>query len=951
MGNFEKGSEWRIWDLHVHTSASYDYQYKSTDADEKLVEAWKSHNIKAVAITDHFLINSERIKNLRELAPEMLILPGVELRTDKGGANIHVIGIFPENNENLDRLNQSFTYNLLPKAKSKDNVESIYWDFKDIVEFIGSENGILTTHAGSKSNGIDSEIHTSTEDPYKYIKYAIKDEYAQNVHIFEVGNMKSYRAYQERIFPRIGVRPLIICSDNHNPNNYTRNENLWIKGDLSFNGLMQAIEHPEERIFVGNKPPKVLHEETQAQYIIDSIEIRKNENPKNTAKWFDTRLELNSSLVAIIGNKGSGKSALSDVFGLIGDSNNIVECSFLTKDRFNKSPEKYGEDYNVEISWLDGHEEKKNSLVCEFNPQEKPDKIQYLPQKYIEKVCSNLGDTFQEEINRVLYSYINLETRGVAKNFNELIEIKTRPIKVEINRLKERLDSINTKIISLEDKMKNSYRISVNNAFESLNDTLERHIQSIPKEISKPNTEEDLEKEKEIQEFDRRIEQIASLIQGKKNEIYDFNRRIDTFNELRALVNKEVRNIDSLNSAITSSLEMEGAVEDFQLSYTSPLEKYNEIIIQLEALKNVAANYLVSGITDSLVDELDKVKSNKSLLVEESSKNIREYQEYLVLLETWTKQRDDIIGDEQKEGSIEYLTKERDYLNSIIGNDMQILIQQREDTIKEIYSKKNETVEVFNELYRPVHIELKRILEAVDDNIEFSAILNIDMKIGDGILELVNKQYTGIFNGKEESYKLVRGLITDLDATDSDNIIEFINKILRCGIPDGIDKFDKMEKIIKNKDIFYNKLCSLDYIDVEFGLTLQGRPLEELSPGERGLVLLIFYLALSNNKQPIIIDQPEDNLDNQSIYTKLVPCILEAKKNRQVIIVTHNPNIAIACDAEQIIIANINKSSLEISYKSGSIENEDINKDIVDILEGTVPAFNLRERKYLFPVS
>lgn len=809
----------------------------------------------------------------------------------------------------------------------------------------------MTTHAGSKSNGIDSEIHTSTEDPYKYIKYAIKDEYAQNVHIFEVGNMKSYRAYQERIFPRIGVRPLIICSDNHNPNNYTRNENLWIKGDLSFNGLMQAIEHPEERIFVGNKPPKVLHEETQAQYIIDSIEIRKNENPKNTAKWFDTRLELNSSLVAIIGNKGSGKSALSDVFGLIGDSNNIVECSFLTKDRFNKSPEKYGEDYNVEISWLDGHEEKKNSLVCEFNPQEKPDKIQYLPQKYIEKVCSNLGDTFQEEINRVLYSYINLETRGVAKNFNELIEIKTRPIKVEINRLKERLDSINTKIISLEDKMKNSYRISVNNAFESLNDTLERHIQSIPKEISKPNTEEDLEKEKEIQEFDRRIEQIASLIQGKKNEIYDFNRRIDTFNELRALVNKEVRNIDSLNSAITSSLEMEGAVEDFQLSYTSPLEKYNEIIIQLEALKNVAANYLVSGITDSLVDELDKVKSNKSLLVEESSKNIREYQEYLVLLETWTKQRDDIIGDEQKEGSIEYLTKERDYLNSIIGNDMQILIQQREDTIKEIYSKKNETVEVFNELYRPVHIELKRILEAIDDNIEFSAILNIDMKIGDGILELVNKQYTGIFNGKEESYKLVRGLITDLDATDSDNIIEFINKILRCGIPDGIDKFDKMEKIIKNKDIFYNKLCSLDYIDVEFGLTLQGRPLEELSPGERGLVLLIFYLALSNNKQPIIIDQPEDNLDNQSIYTKLVPCILEAKKNRQVIIVTHNPNIAIACDAEQIIIANINKSSLEISYKSGSIENEDINKDIVDILEGTVPAFNLRERKYLFPVS
>ena len=64
MGNFEKGSEWRIWDLHVHTSASYDYQYKSTDADEKMVEAWKSHNIKAVAITDHFLINTWMVQKL-----------------------------------------------------------------------------------------------------------------------------------------------------------------------------------------------------------------------------------------------------------------------------------------------------------------------------------------------------------------------------------------------------------------------------------------------------------------------------------------------------------------------------------------------------------------------------------------------------------------------------------------------------------------------------------------------------------------------------------------------------------------------------------------------------------------------------------------------------------------------------------------------------------------------
>ena len=79
----------------------------------------------------------------------------------------------------------------------------------------------------------------------------------------------------------------------------------------------------------------------------------------------------------------------------------------------------------------------------------------------------------------------------------------------------------------------------------------------------------------------------------------------------------------------------------------------------------------------------------------------------------------------------------------------------------------------------------------------------------------------------------------------------------------------------------------------------------------------------------------------------MVPCIQEAKINRQLIIVTHNPNIAVACDAEQIIYCTINKkNNNEIKYISGSIENPTIKKNIVDILEGTEPAFYLRKQKY-----
>ena len=98
---------------------------------------------------------------------------------------------------------------------------------------------------------------------------------------------------------------------------------------------------------------------------------------------------------------------------------------------------------------------------------------------------------------------------------------------------------------------------------------------------------------------------------------------------------------------------------------------------------------------------------------------------------------------------------------------------------------------------------------------------------------------------------------------------------------------------------------------------------------------------------PLIIDQPEDNLDNESVYNMLSNFIKEAKKKRQIIMVTHNPNLAVGADAEQIIYVNIDKMNKnEFSFISGSIEEPAINKKIVQILEGTKPAFDKRKLKY-----
>ncbi|WP_326838399.1 AAA family ATPase [Herminiimonas contaminans] len=138
----------------------------------------------------------------------------------------------------------------------------------------------------------------------------------------------------------------------------------------------------------------------------------------------------------------------------------------------------------------------------------------------------------------------------------------------------------------------------------------------------------------------------------------------------------------------------------------------------------------------------------------------------------------------------------------------------------------------------------------------------------------------------------------------------------------------------------------LSYLIPRYSLTFDGQEISQLSPGERGLLLLVFYLLVDKDDIPIVIDQPEENLDNQTIFKVLVKCIKAAKQRRQVIMVTHNPNLAVVCDAEQIICATCDKGANLFNYVSGGIESPAIKARVVEILEGTEPAFTNRKRKY-----
>ncbi len=152
-------------------------------------------------------------------------------------------------------------------------------------------------------------------------------------------------------------------------------------------------------------------------------------------------------------------------------------------------------------------------------------------------------------------------------------------------------------------------------------------------------------------------------------------------------------------------------------------------------------------------------------------------------------------------------------------------------------------------------------------------------------------------------------------------------------------------------------IFSVDHIELSYKIHYSGTELENLSPGTRGIALLVLYLLMDeDDTRPLLIDQPEGNLDNSSVYKQLVPYIRKAKKRRQIILITHNPNLVVATDAEQIIIATAERPSTQpypcLRYDSGGLEHSVSGNDVgvreavCLLLEGGEEAFRARENRY-----
>jgi len=145
-------------------------------------------------------------------------------------------------------------------------------------------------------------------------------------------------------------------------------------------------------------------------------------------------------------------------------------------------------------------------------------------------------------------------------------------------------------------------------------------------------------------------------------------------------------------------------------------------------------------------------------------------------------------------------------------------------------------------------------------------------------------------------------------------------------------------------ELFYDVAQRSAFLRVEPVVTYGGRPLERLSVGQKGTVYLCLKLATQAFSQPLIFDQPEDDLDNEFIIEELVDIFRGIKQFRQIVLVTHNANLVVNADAEQIVVAENNHGVLK--YTSGGLEAPIINHAVRRILEGGDEAFRKRELRY-----
>lgn len=777
------------------------------------------------------------------------------------------------------------------------------------------------------------------------------------------GNAKYFRNFQASLknIPRLAVSGSDAHSfvgtpgdnDKRGYGDFPSGKKTWLKADPTFQGLKQAILEPAKRSFIGDKPPKVQEVEFNKTFYIESIEITKTTDKAGIGQWLHgCDIPLNPDLVAVIGNKGSGKSALADVIATLGNSKQSKHFSFLKKDRFwgkNGEPARH---FTGTLTWRD--ESTESRQLHESPSEEKAELVRYIPQGYFEELCnehiSGKSNAFESELRSVIFSHASEEMRLGALDFDQLTEQQEQSLRNRLGEYRKELASINADIVRIEDQL---HPIELKKLTDQLlvkSKQIEEHEKLRPGEVVAPTenmTPEQIQAAKDLADATQNVEKAKKRIQDIASDTTEFAKRQKAISNIREQFRLLQRAFEQAEKAASEDFNLLGlvwtdlAVIDIKATILD--EKSAEFTIKQDDLKTESEKLTTDLETFTAVQQGFTAKLNAPQ---------QHFEAYQRQLADWNKKRDELIGTTTEPETKVGLETRIEQIKAL-PEQLKDLESARLQLSGEIFDTLDSQRRARAELFKPVQDLIQNNdLIREDYRLQFQATLAASADaIAEQLFALI-KQTSGDFRGQDDALLTIRKLFDSHDLNSKDGVIAFIvalqDKVLAAAKASGADVgIVSLLKKGQSADAVYDLIFGLNFLEPRYSLLFQETQIEQLSPGQRGALLLIFYLLVDKGKTPIILDQPEENLDNETVFRLLVPVLSKAKRHRQIIMVTHNPNLAVVCDAEQIIHAKFDRASdCTIQYESGSIENSEVNEVVVTVLEGTKPAFNNRYGKY-----
>ena len=983
-----RGSEWRRWEPHIHAPGTLlNNQFGGGAA------AWNQYVtaleistpiIQAIAVTDYYITDTyEEILRQRasgRLPQVELVFPNVEVRLDvaarSGFVNLHLL-VSPEDPIHLTELRR-----FLSRLQFIAYDDRFDCTREDLIRLGKRANSALTDEQRALAYGATQfkvnfaqlrEVYKESEwarkniliavagaadDGTSGIRQAADSTSRQEIERFSHVILSGSRAQREFWLGRRGAtvdelklryngcKPCLHGSDAHDQQSTAKPADdrfSWIKGALTFDALRQACIDPDGRAYVGTEPPS----SALPSQVITNVEI-------TGAPWAATpTIALNSGLVAIIGARGSGKTALADVIAAGCDAissahwnaNENISPSFLVRARSllgNAAAKLMWGGGNAVTRYLDG----RDALGSATYPR-----ARYLSQQFVEELCSSKGasEGLLREIERVIFEAHPEDQRDGATSFIELLQNQTARFQTARSREAEAIASI-------------SIRIGEELEKESSVDPLANQVMQKKVIIAGYTSDRAKLAVKGTEAQAARHEQLGQIAQdlGAKVQHLAGQRRVlllmqDEVKTMRATNAPEI--LRQTQTRYPNSGLSGAQWDDFLLVYKGDVDKallscitkVDHEITRINGNPPLPASDpgipLIPDGTDPSTLTLSVIRAEMTRLQQFISADALIRRQYAALTAR-------IVQENAALSSLQF--RHKDAVGATARRKQ--LQLEREAAYGRLFDAILSEQTVLESLYAPLMTKLSSSAGTLQRlNFSVSRVVDADLwgQFAEG--ELIDCRKSGPFNGRGSLIAVANaelkpawtsGDAAQVQAAMANFIARYWKDLLKHA-PFAQHQKQEFGRWLKD---FAQWLFSTDHIEIRYEIAYDGVDIRKLSPGTRGVVLLLLYLALDDaDDRPLIIDQPEENLDPKSVFDELVSLFVTAKGKRQVIIVTHNANLVINTDADQVIIANAGPHSVgglpPISYVVGGLEDAHIREAVCNTLEGGESAFRERARR------